>query len=70
MRDAYEREQEIFRTWHIIDDLRTLLEGVADRDFTPDQTANAILGMIELYDVRFQHLITDFQETNTQENFE
>lgn len=62
MRDTYDAEQEIFRAWHIIDDLKTVLEGVLDRDFTPDQTANALQGLIEIYDIRFQHIVQDFQQ--------
>jgi hypothetical protein len=62
MRDIHEAEQEIFRAWHILDDIKTLLEGVLEHDYTPDQVANALQGMVEVYDIRFQHIINDFQQ--------
>ena len=45
-------EQMILRDQNIIQDLDDLLEGVLEFDFTTDQVANVLLGVIQLYKLR------------------
>jgi hypothetical protein len=62
MVDLNEIEQDIFKAWHIIDDINTVIEGVLEHDFTPDQTANALQGIVEIYELRFHRMHSNFQQ--------
>jgi hypothetical protein len=44
------------KTSRILDDIETVIEGVADHDFTKDQTINALMGIAEVYAIRFEQL--------------
>lgn len=56
MSNRFELEQNILATWNVIDDLRLLLE-VAEGD----KAQNIIIGMIELYTLKFEKLFESFE---------
>ena len=62
VKDRFDFEQDIFECWHVVNDIKQLYEMVArDRNKTPDDIANVLLGMHTLYDDRFHQLMTSFE---------
>ena len=61
MKDRFDFEQDIFECWHVVNDIKQLYEMVCDRNKTPDDIANVLLGMHTLYDDRFHQLMTSFE---------
>jgi hypothetical protein len=55
-------EQEIFQCWHITDDLGVLHEAVLEKDISKDEISNILLGMEQLYNQKFQRLMSTFEE--------
>ena len=62
MRDRFDLEQDIMQCWGIIDDLKMLIE----QDAVNKTTAEALT---VLYNARFQHAWTTFEECCTRRNF-
>ena len=61
-KDRFDFEQDIFECWHVVNDIKQLYEMVArDRNKTPDDIANVLLGMHTLYDDRFHQLMASFE---------
>ena len=60
--DRFEFEQQIMSCWNVTSDLDDLIEGTLDSDLSQDQIANALLGMKELYEIRFQKLFRQFEQ--------
>jgi len=61
----FDLEQDIFKCWHIIDDIDQLLEMILDRDASKDSIANVLAGLSVLYEDRFQRLM---DKTNDPDN--
>ena len=55
-------EQQIMDVWSVVEDLKTLNEGVLERDLTRDQISNILLGMQELYQLKFDILFQNFEQ--------
>ena len=55
-------EQQIFDAWNVTKDINTLLEAVVEKDLTKDQIANTLLGMHQLYELKFGKLFDMFEE--------
>ena len=62
MSDRFDLEQQIMACWNITSDIDTLLEGVIESDMTPDQIANILLGMKQLYELKFDKLFNTFEQ--------
>jgi len=58
----FDMEQEIFQCWHITDDLNVLHEAVLEKDISKDEISNILLGMEQLYNQKFQRLMSTFEE--------
>lgn len=63
MKDRFDLEQDITSCWNITEDLDVILERVLDspkfKDMPPelcDKVANLLIGLKELYDMRFERL--------------
>ena len=61
MKDRFDMEQEVMKCWNVVDDLKVLHEGVLDRDLTRDQISNILLGLGEIYQLRFEVLFDTFE---------
>jgi hypothetical protein len=61
----FDLEQDIFKCWHIVDDIDHLLEMIMDRDTSKDNIANVLAGLSVLYEDRFQRLM---DKTNDPDN--
>jgi hypothetical protein len=64
--DRLEMETQIMSCWNITTDLKDLTEGVLEYDMSPDQIANALMGMQELYEIRFDKLFRIFEQLVNQ----
>lgn len=60
-KDRFELEQQILECWGICEDLDTLMEAVLEQDLTRDSIANVLLGMKELYSLKFQRTFNTFE---------
>jgi hypothetical protein len=59
--NRFDFEQELLKCWNVTDDLDMILEEVLERDLTQDQTANIILGMKTIYEIKFNRLWDMFE---------
>ena len=64
MKTQFDLEQRIMQCWGVVDDLDILYTNVLDLDppLTEDQIANTILGMKQLYDMKFYSLMSTFEK--------
>ena len=59
--DRFDFEQQIQKCWIITDDLGEVAESILDRDLTPDQTVNALTGLQQMYELKFNKLWDMFE---------
>lgn len=59
--NQFDMEQQIMNCWNICEDLQTLNEGVLDRGMTTDQISNVLMGMKDLYQLKFETLWEQFE---------
>jgi hypothetical protein len=59
--NRFDHEQSILAAWGILDQIDSVLEGVLDYGWTPDQTANALMGIKEIYELKFDKLFNEFE---------
>lgn len=66
-KDRFDFEQEIMGAWHIIDDLRTLLDSWDT--LTEDRKLNILIGMADLYDMKFDTMFKTFERLIADQQF-
>ena len=64
MTKLYDLEEMIMDCWSVCNDLRTVLQqvGDGDRDPTPDELMNAIMGMQQIYHWKFEQLFNKYED--------
>ena len=62
MSDRFDLEQQIMACWNVTSDIDTLCEGVLESDMTNDQIANILLGMKQLYELKFDKMFRTFEQ--------
>ena len=64
MKTRFDLEQEIMQVWGLKEDLQLIFAGVCDQGlaYNEDKLANALLGLIELHDMRCNQLFNTFEE--------
>ena len=62
MSDRFDLEQQIMACWNVTSDIDTLCEGALESDMTTDQIANILLGMKQLYELKFDKMFRTFEE--------
>lgn len=63
MNKIQELEDQIMKTWHVVDDIACLSEYVMeDPSLTKDQIANTLIGLEQLYKMRFDKLFRTYEE--------
>ena len=65
--DRFDFEQQIMSCWNVTTDLKDLNEGVLESNLSKDQISNALMGIEQLYELRFNKLFQQF-ETLIQEH--
>lgn len=60
--DRFDLEQAILDVWGITNDIDVLFEHIMERDVTKDEVANILLGMKELYNIKFERTFEIFEQ--------
>lgn len=61
--DRFDLEQQIMDCWHVVDDLAILFENVVENErMTRDQISNVVLGLQEMYQLKFDKLFRTFEQ--------
>jgi regulator of replication initiation timing len=61
MNDRFDFEQQIQKCWMITDDIADIAEGILEQDLDKDQIVNALTGMGQIYELRFNKLWDQFE---------
>lgn len=67
MNDRFDFEQQIQKCWMVTDDIREVAEFISEypqADFTKDRVLNALNGMAELYELKFNKLWDLFEDVH------
>lgn len=59
--DRFEMEQLILNCWNIVDDINILNENVLEGDLSKDKISNVLIGISELYSMKFDKLFNMFE---------
>jgi len=59
--DRFDLEQNILKCWSVTEDINLLYENVMEKELTKDQIANALLGIHQLYEMKFEKLWDTFE---------
>lgn len=69
MTKRFDLEQQIMDCWQVVDDLKVLFENVVeDENLTKDSISNVILGLEELYQMKFDKLFRTFEQYIKEEH--
>lgn len=66
-KDRFDLEQEIMGTWNIIDELKCLADGWDN--LTEDNKLNIIIGLIDLYHLKFNTMFDTFEQCISKKEF-
>lgn len=55
-------EQKIMDCWAVVEDMKVLYEALLDKDLSQERAANVLLGLQELYDLKFQNLFDNYTQ--------
>lgn len=56
----FDLEQEIMEAWRVVDDLKLYLDKY--EEMTEDQKMNMLIGMVTMYDLKFNVLFDTFEQ--------
>lgn len=68
--DRFDFEQQIMKCWNITEDINTLHAATMDTDISIEEIANVLLGLHQLYEIKFNELFRQFESSFEQENKE
>lgn len=60
MTDRFDLEQDIMKCWNVVEDLQNLYDC---EQLTKDQQQNYLLGLITIYEVKFNKLWKSFEDS-------
>jgi hypothetical protein len=60
-KDRFDLEQNILKTWNVTEDIYLLYENVMEKEMTTDEIANTLLGIHQLYEMKFNKLWDNFE---------
>jgi hypothetical protein len=60
--NRFDFEQQIMSFWHVTTDIKDLSEEVLEGDMTKDQITNVLMGMEQMYEIRFNKLFRQFEQ--------
>ena len=63
MSDRFDFEQQIQKCWMITDDIGEIAEGVLEHDLNGEQVTNALIGLQQLYELKFNKLWDLFEDS-------
>jgi myosin-crossreactive antigen len=56
VKDRFDFEQQLLQCWRITDDIKQVSEGILDGDLVVDDTANILIGLQHMYELKFNNL--------------
>jgi hypothetical protein len=59
--DRFDFEQQLMDCWRITDDIRDASEGLLEGDLNTDETSNILIGLRQLYELKFNKLWDMFE---------
>lgn len=59
MKDRFHLEQEILDCWRVTDDVQTIIDNC--EDLTEDELMNILIGVKQLYDLKFRTMFDTFE---------
>ena len=64
MSKLHDLEPMIMDCWHVCDDLQAVFKQIGDgeREPTPDELMNALMGMQQLYQWKFEQLFNEYED--------
>jgi hypothetical protein len=73
MKNRFDLEQEIMECWNVTGDMDDLysyiMNGEDNGQFDRDKAANILLGLIQLYDLKFTKLFSTFEQCLERKEF-
>ena len=54
--DRFDFEQQIQKCWMVTDDISDVAEGILEHNLDKDQIVNALTGIVQLYELKFNKL--------------
>jgi hypothetical protein len=73
MKNRFDLEQEIMECWNVTGDMDDLysyvMNGGDNAEFDRDKAANILLGLIQLYDLKFNKLFSTFEQCLERKEF-
>ncbi len=60
--NRFDFEHQIMNCWHVTTDIKDLSEEVLEGDMTKDQITNVLMGMEQMYEIRFNKLFRQFEQ--------
>lgn len=63
MANIFDLEQSIMKCWNVVDDIDLIFKNVMEKEqpFTQDELANILLGMKQLYHLKFEECFEQFE---------
>jgi hypothetical protein len=62
MANRFDLEQQIMDCWKVTDDIELVYDTIMNSNMSNDQLANALLGMITMYNLKFNRCFATFEE--------
>ena len=62
MTKMYDLEPMIMDCWHVCDDLQGVLRQVGDSEPTEDELMNALIGIQQVYQWKFEQLFNKYED--------
>ena len=64
MSDRFDFEQQIQKCWMITDDIGEIAEGILEHDLPKEKIVNALMGVQQLYELKFNKLWDLFEDVH------
>jgi hypothetical protein len=64
----FELEEKIMQAWQVTSDVELIYRKVTDEGLSEDELSNALLGIMTIYNLRFNDLFDTFEQMLKEEN--
>lgn len=61
-KDRFDLEQEIMICWNVVDDIKLIYEEYGNNQMSSDKVMNLLLGVQELYSLKFDRMFRTFED--------
>lgn len=67
MSKRFELEEKIMQAWHVTSDVELIYRKVTDEGLSGDELSSALLGILTIYNLRFNDLFDTFEQMIKEE---